>query len=171
LVWKQKVEGVKKLIEAFTCIEKEYPNAILLIVGDGNYRRELEILCERKNLKEKVIFCGFVENTFVPLTLTDIYAHISLQEGLPIALLEAMSCGKPVVAANIGGIPELITNKKTGILVEPVPEKIAKEIIDLLKNKDEMNRLGEAAKKHVEDKFSWDRTVDEYLELYNSGVP
>lgn len=170
LVWEMKVEGIKRLIEAFAIIKQTYPKAKLIIVGEGEYKKELEDLSERKNLRYSVIFTGFVESAYLPLSVSDIYAHISLQEGLPISLLEAMGVGKPVVASNTGGIPELIRNDMNGIVVEPVPEKIAKEVKDLFKDKERMEKLGLEAKRTVEEDFTWSRTVDEYLQIYNRGA-
>lgn len=167
LAWKMKVEGVKILIEAFSIIEKSYPNAKLLIVGEGEYRKDLENLCKKKSLSKKVIFTGFVKSAYTPLSVTDIYAHISLQEGLPISLIDAMGAGKPVVASNAGGIPELIINGTTGIIVDPIPEKIAKEIVELYNDEKKMKRFGKEAKKSVVNNFTWSKTAEQYLQLYN----
>jgi glycosyltransferase involved in cell wall biosynthesis len=164
-----KVEGVKRLIEAVTIIEKSFPKVRLLIVGDGEFKNELKAMCEAKALSENVAFTGYVENSYIPLYWTDIYAHISLQEGLPISLLEAMSVKKSIVAANVGGIPEAIINKKNGVLVEPDPKVIAKEIIDLYNDESLMRRYGEEAKITQERLFNWSRTTDEFLSIYGYG--
>lgn len=165
LVWKQKVEGVKILIKSFEIVKKMYPNAKLMIVGDGVYKEELEQLSKELNIYD-IVFTGFLDNVFIPLKLTDIYAHITLQEGFPIALLEAMSLGKPVIATKVGGIPEIIENYENGILTEADPEIIGKEIINLYQNKTKMKDVGEKARRTIEKSYSWEIITKEYIEIY-----
>ena len=166
LSWKMKAEGVKKLIEAFTIVIETHPNARLLIVGDGSFRTELENLVMKSDMTDKVIFTGFLENTFIPLSVTHIYTHISLQEGFPIALLEAMSMGKPVMAAKTGGIPEIIIDGENGILVEPEPKQIADNIIALCRDGKRMEELGKNARKTAREEHDWDNIVLEFIDLY-----
>lgn len=166
LVVSKKVEGVKILIEAIKIISVRYTNAKLLIVGDGAYRKELEQLVEKQNIEENVVFTGFIDNVFIPLAITDIYTHISLQEGFPLALLEAMSVGKPVIASITGGIPEIIVDNENGILVGEDPEVIANAIINLYEDEEKMNMLGEQAKKTIEEKYTWNKIANEYEKLY-----
>jgi glycosyltransferase involved in cell wall biosynthesis len=166
LSWEKKVEGVKRLIKAFSQVNKEYPKAKLLIVGDGTFRSSLEDLVEKSNLKDHVTFTGYLKNSFVPLSVTDIYTHISLQEGLPIAVLEAMSLGKPVIAAKTGGIPEVIVNGENGLLVEPDVNNIASNIIELSSAKRRMEILGENAQKTIIKGHNWDNVAKKILELY-----
>jgi len=167
LVWKQKVEGVKLLIKSFRIISEKYPNSKLLIIGDGKYKRELQQLTEKSNIRDNVVFTGFVDNVFVPLSITDIYTHISLQEGgVSISLLEAMSRGKPVIATKVGGIPELINDGENGILIDAEPRLIAKAIIRLYGDNKKMKELGENAYTTVKKKHTWDKIADEFRDLY-----
>jgi glycosyltransferase involved in cell wall biosynthesis len=166
LVWKMKVEGVKMLIEAIKIITAKYPKTKLLIVGDGEFRGYLEEIVKRSHMGNNVIFLGFIENVFIPLAVTDIYTHISLQDAFPFSPLEAMSMGTPVIATRVGGIPEMIRNGKDGILVEPNPETIAEVIIELYEDKEKMKRLGENAKRVIEEKFTLEKTCDAFIRLY-----
>jgi glycosyltransferase involved in cell wall biosynthesis len=166
LSWKMKIEGVKRLIEAFGAVKKIYSNSKLLIVGDGRYRIELEIFAEKNKLTDEVIFTGFLENSSIPLSITDIYTHISLQEGFPIALLEAMSMGKPIIAAKTGGIPEIISDGDNGILVGPEPNEIADKIINLSRNNKRMKILGKNAQKTVLERYNWDDIAQKFINLY-----
>lgn len=170
LTWKRKVEGVKRLIEAFGIVRMTYPNAKLLIVGDGNCKNDLVRFVENKKMIGEVIFTGFLENTAIPLSVTDIYTHISLQDTLSISTLEAMSMGKPVIATNIGGIPELIIDGENGILVEPEPKKVAQKIIELYGNKERRDILGESARKTAEEQFNWDDIAQEFINLYKCEI-
>lgn len=166
LVWEMKVAGVKRLIEAFKIVGDHYPSARLLIVGGGMYQRELEKLAENLGIRKKIVFTGFLEDVFTPLAITDIYAHISLQEGLPIAVLEAMAMKKPIIASPTGGIPELVINGKTGLLVETNPKSIADAIIDLYENKVKAEELIQNAYAEVTEKYSWEKIANRVLEVY-----
>lgn len=168
LVWKMKVEGVRRLIDSFRIVKETYPAAKLLIVGDGVYRKELERIVKESHMTEEVIFTGSLDNTSIPLSIIDIYTHISLQEGLPIALLEAMSMGKPVIATKAGGIPEVIEHGKNGLLVEPEPKKIAQTIIALYDDKERMRILGVNAQKTVNERYRWEDIAQEFMVLYEA---
>jgi glycosyltransferase involved in cell wall biosynthesis len=165
-----KAEGLKILIRALKIIRKEYPNTILLATRDGGYVPELKSFAGGLGLMDAVIFTGDVSNARVPLAICDIYAHISLGEGLPIALLEAMSMEKPIVATPVGGIPEAIEDGKNGLLVEPDAEKIAEKVLYLLKNKDKARELAGNARKLAEERFTWERSANKFIELYLEGV-
>jgi L-malate glycosyltransferase len=95
-----------------------------------------------------------------------VYAHISLQEGLPISLLNAMALGKPVLTTRVGGMPEVVRDGETGVLVEPEVEKIALALDLLLSNPHLCSRLGQAAAVYVRMTFTWERTVDQLLACY-----
>lgn len=166
LVYEKKAEGVKRLIESIKILKPKYPKILLLVIGDGVFRNNLEESVPRLDLKDNVIFAGFRENIFDFLALTDIYAHISLQEALGLSLIEAMSAGLPVIAANSGGIPEVIENGENGILVEPNPVAIADAIKELYENKQKMIKLGENARIDIERRFGLDRMSDEFVQLY-----
>lgn len=168
LVWEMKVEGVKRLIKAFKIVVARYSDARLLIVGDGTYKKELAILARKLDISNNVIFTGFLDDVFTSLEVTDIYAHISLQEGFPISILEAMSMKKPVIAIPVGGIPEIVTNNKTGILVEPQPQSIANTIIELYGNDRKKKELGENAYIKVERDHTWDKIANEFIEIYQA---
>jgi glycosyltransferase involved in cell wall biosynthesis len=166
LSWQLKVEGVKRLIAALKILKIDYPDAKLLIVGDGEYRKELEEFYGRYNLAKDVIITGFLDKPSIPLSASHIYTHISLQEGLPIALLEAMCLGKPIIASKTGGIPEIIVDGKSGILVDPKSEEIAGQIGELIKNKEKMEILGKNAQLRVKKEHKWEIVTQRFIKLY-----
>lgn len=170
LILRQKIEGVKILIKSFKIIKNKYPNSKLLIIGDGPYKKKLQLLAQKLSIDDAVLFTGYLDNVFIPLAVTDIYAHISLQEGFPISLLEAMSVGKPVIASRTGGIPEVIKNNENGILVEADPTKIGKTIIELYEDKEKMHEMGKNAKETVEENYNWEKIGKEYLHVYLEGL-
>ncbi len=166
LVIPKKVKGIEILLKAFNLILNKYPNAILLIVGDGTCRAKLENLVKKMNLGSKVIFTGFLENVFIPLSITDIYAHIVSFEALSIAILEAMSFGIPVVATNIGGIPEIIKDGETGVLVELNFVEIADKIIGLYQDKEKMEIIRKNGITKIDSIYNWDKISDIFIDLY-----
>ena len=108
------------------------------IFGDGPERNNLENLCNSLvTLKDKVIFHGFVNDPSLYYENIDIALLPSLGEGIPLSLLEVMRLGIPCIATNVGGIPEIITNNESGILVEPNDKKSLIEAISRLSDKEE----------------------------------
>lgn len=164
--YKKKVEGLKLLMGAFKTVAVKYPKAKLIVVGDGDYRGELERFVNDLSISNSVVFTGFLENVFIPLEAIDIYAHISLKDSMPVSLLEAMSAGKPVIAVPTGGIPEVVIDGQTGILVKPDPRLIADAIIELCEDEEWMEDLGRNAKEMVEERFNWERLSKEFENVY-----
>lgn len=169
LVWQMKVEGVKRLVKSFRIIKKESPDASLLIIGDGQYRKEIETLVRDMKLEKSVILTGSIENPHPLLALCDIYAHISLMDSFPLSILEAMYLGLPVIATKVGDIPELIKNNQNGILVDPDDVSIAKSILELWGDKKKMQLLGDNGKKLVETHYGWDKIANKYMEIYEKS--
>lgn len=169
--WKMKAEGVNILIRAFKQVSEKFPKSLLLIVGDGTYRKEIENLVEELGIKSQVVFTGFVDNTLIPLSTSDIYTHISLQEGgVSLAVLEAMSLGKPVIASRTGGIPEAINNEYNGLIVETNPECVAESITRLILSQENRYLLGSNARKTIEDRFMWSKIAEDLLFVYFSSL-
>jgi len=122
------------------------PCALLLVIGDGPLRSQLESEALQLGISERTRFLG--ERADVPdlLDILDLYVQPSIFEGMPNAVMEAMAMGKPVIATNVDGTQELITHGETGWLVESCnPETLAKQIIYALQNRDECARVGRPA--------------------------
>jgi len=170
LKWDWKMKGIEILIEAFAKIIPVYPDAKLLIVGDGQYRSHLENLAEQMRVQNSVIFTGNLGNPFIALSTSDIYCHLASNEALPLAPLEAMVCGMPVIGANQGGIPEIVTSGKDGILVEPKMEDVKEALFSLIRDSDLRKFLGANARISVTRRFSWSNTAGRFMELYESSL-
>lgn len=167
LAWDWKVAGQKICIEAMPAILREYPDAILAIAGntDGSYYEYLKDVVNQNDLGDNVMFLGSIKHVNELLESSDIYFHMALYEASPIAVLEAMSHGKPIIAVNSGGIPGVIRDNSTGILIPPNPEMLASKTIELLKNKDFAVNLGSAAKNYVREHHNWSDLAGRYLAL------
>jgi glycosyltransferase involved in cell wall biosynthesis len=148
-------------------------NCELLIIGEGSERDRIESSIRSLGLSEKVRLSGFVQAPDELLTTCHIYAQPSLAEGFGIALVEAMSCGLPVIASAAGGMRELVENGRTGWLVAvPDPQSIADAIQkawNLEPNK--LAMMGQAARLWVEGRFDPAIYVREIEQLYDSLTP
>jgi len=165
-----KAEGLKLLIRAVRILRETYPNIVLIATREGKYSYEVKAFAREEGVEEHVIFTGDVENPFVPLKICDLYTHITLGDGLPLALLEAMAMGKPIVATPIAGIPEAITDGENGLLVAPEAEQVAEKIDLLLRNQEYAERLGSCAKRTVEERFTWEQAAERFLQCYVNRV-
>lgn len=163
---KSKAEGAKRLMQALKNLIGKYPNIRLIITRDGIFSNELKQFANLEGIYDNVIFTGDLDNPFIPLAICDIYTHITLAEGFSLALLEAMIMSKPIIATNIGGIPEAINDGVNGILVEPCKDQIVEKIEYLLEHQDYAKKIGDNAKKTVENLYTWDKTVDKLIDIY-----
>ncbi|GEA16569.1 glycosyl transferase family 1 [Moorella sp. E308F] len=157
----------KLLIEAFALAVKEYTTMQLWLVGDGPLRRAVERLVKERELEEKVFFLGIRDDVPELLADSDVFILPSDWEGVPLTVLEAMAADKPVIATAVGGVPELVEDGVTGILVPPCNSyALAQGILRLVKNTDLRQRMGKAAQKRALERFDITRTAREYEALY-----
>ena len=161
------VKGHTYLIKAMPAVLKRIPQAQLLIVGEGKMKKDLEKLVEDLKIKKSVFFMPSVENTRDVLSVMDLFVMPSLEEGLGLALMEAMSCGLPVIASNIGGIRSLIVHNTNGLLVEPADvDSLSIAISGLLQNTEKAKSLGQAAQIFISENFSQEKMVLETERVY-----
>jgi len=145
------------------------PRVVLMIVGSGPLEKELVELSERLGIRQRTIFTGFRSNVKDYISALDIFVLPSLSEGLPLALLEAMAAGKPVVASNVGGVPTIIDGKDRGLLVEPRDVAgLESAIFELVGNTGFTDSIAENGRRFVEQNYSLSVTTRKYEELYKS---
>ena len=164
--WDWKVFGHKITIEAIGILKNNYPNIKLLIAGDGVYRDFLVKSAEEYGVSNNVIFCGNMDNPYIILELADVYVHMALNESLGLVIIEAMMAKKLIVAADAGGIPEIIQNNKTGILIEPTVSILANKLSEILQDKAQCCILAENAYKYASENLNWMKISEQYLSLY-----
>jgi len=143
----------------------------LHVVGDGILRPQLERFCIRNDLRN-IFFFGELshEKTLELVSSSDILLSTSKEEGLPTVIVEAMALGKCVIATAVGGVPEIIKDRKNGILVPPsAPDKIAQAVIELLDNSEMRREISKTAVRDIEG-FSWDKITSEYLKIYEKAT-
>lgn len=162
-------KGMQFLIDAMEKIVREFPEVKLRIVGDGTYKKVLQRIVKNKKLTKAVKFLGFVRDIEDELTIFDIYVQPSLSESFGLAILQAMSVGLPIVATNTGGIPEVVTANKSGILVEPgKSDALSDAILKLLRDPEKAKKMGKLSKEDAQIKFSLDDMVKETEQVYES---
>jgi len=176
-------KGLEYLIEAMAVVTSQEDSARLFIVGEGKRKPALEELCKRLKLEEHVVFTGFAQDILHYYQDARIFVLPSLSEGMSSSLLEAMSCGLPVIATMVGGNTDIVDpgfeDGKTieshyhigehGILVKQKDAAgIGEALLKLLRDDELAFRLGERAKNLVEKRFSHERIVRDYMNLYAS---
>ena len=158
-------KGLPYLISALKQIEDKHPNIVLLIIGDGPEKVNLERMA--KDLKIKTVFAGWQSDTAPYYAIMDIFALPSLFEGLPCVILEAMAMGKPVVATNVGGTVDLVANGENGFLVPACDyERMARALQELIENSDLRRNMGSLGKQKVKKEFSWDTIIPRVEHVY-----
>lgn len=154
-------------LEAAAEVARRYPKCQFLLVGDGEERVELEHLCSRLALNGRVRFLGWrrdLERIYADL---DLVVLTSANEGSPVSLIEAMASGKPVVAARVGGVPDLVEDGVTGLLVPPEnPAAVAEAMGALLADARRRQTFGQAGRKRVYPAFSAERLLADMDWLY-----
>lgn len=161
-------KGLPFLLEAIAILG-ETVNAGFLIAGDGPLRPDLERQAEQLGLSGKVCFPGYCQNIKEILQIFDIFVIPSISEGLSITAIEALAAGKPVVASRVGGLPEVVEDGKTGVLVPPGdPATLASAIKNLLDDPALRERMGRAGRRTAKDKFSLENMIRKTEELYIS---
>jgi glycosyltransferase involved in cell wall biosynthesis len=164
-----KVEGSVRLMEAMVTVRRRFPSVRLIMLGTGPLLNTVKAARERLGLCDTVTLPAmFIEDLSLPVGLSDIHCHISLQDACPISILEAMHAGKPVIASRTGGIPELITDGLHGILVDDNPQRIAAAIIDLLEHPDKAKAMGLQAQRLAQSRFTWERVAGDFESLYGA---
>jgi glycosyltransferase involved in cell wall biosynthesis len=155
------------LLRAMARVHEAVPGARLLVVGDGMLRGDLEAQARSLELSSSVVFTGQRADVPELLNAVDLFALSSLWEGLPNVVLEAMAAGLPVVGTRVGGVPEVVVDGVTGILVPPRdPEALASGIAQLLSDSELSQRMGDAGRARVVEQYSVERMVRETEVLY-----
>jgi len=155
-------KGIRYLVEAASLIPEISRRVRFVIVGDGNCRRELEELVRDRELERCFRFLGFREDSHLIMKDFDLFVLPSLSEGLPSAIMEAMAHSLPVIGSNVGGIPELVEEGRTGLLVPAAdPANLAKAILKLVQDPEKMRRMGNRGRNRLEEKFTLERKIVE----------
>jgi glycosyltransferase involved in cell wall biosynthesis len=160
-------KGQRHLIEAAAIVVTKVPDARFVIAGDGELRPVLERQIKERRLEKHVFLVGFRPDILSVHKAFDVFVMSSVTEGLGTSLLDAMACAKPVVATTAGGMPEVVVEGETGVLVPPRDhEAMADAIVLLLRDRALRSRMGQAGEARVRERFSSERMVENTLAVY-----
>jgi len=162
-------KGMDVLIDAMWLLKKEFPQVCCLIVGAGQERQKLLEQIRRQQLEGTVVFTGFREDIPELLKVMDVFVLPSLEEGLPQSLLQALATERAVVASSVGGVPEVILNGETGLLVPPRdPGALAHQLEWLLRAPDQRKTMGQAGRQVIVRNYSVESMLTKTEELYSA---
>ena len=164
------VKQYDQFLKAAAIMLKQRPDARFLIAGEGPQLDNLKELAAQLSISEQVLFVGFRSDMPDILSALDIFVISSKHEGIPMVVLEAMILQRAVVSTKVGGMPEIIENDLSGLLVKPSePQQLASACLELLSDRELAAKIGAAAQKRIETKFSIStqarRVADIYREL------
>ena len=163
-------KGQKWLIQAVKEVINEFPGVKLLIVGKEikkGYLDYLHSLVKELGIEHSVIFSEFRKDIPALLNAIDLPVLPSTEDHCPRVLLEAMGCGKPIVATKSGGVPELVKDKETGILVPPQDSASLRDaILYFIRNPTERERMGKVGRKRAETVFNIEKTTAKIENVY-----
>jgi glycosyltransferase involved in cell wall biosynthesis len=169
-------KGLPLLLRVWQEIQKQHRDARLLLLGSGgldihNCEAELRTFVHSNGLEESVRFTGNVQNVPEYLQASDVFAFPTESDAFPSSLVEAMSCGLPVVATPVGAIKTIVKDKENGIIIQPGDfQQLYGALDTLIRDSELAARLGQAAWKKVQDHYSAETVTHQYLSLFQSAV-
>lgn len=165
------VKGLRYLVEAMPYVLERVPNAKVLLVGGGSLMQELKSIASNLNITGNIILEGIRDDVSDILSALDIFVLPSLSEGMPLALLEAMASGKPVVSSNVGGIPEVVEEGVNGYLVAPGDaSQLAQAILKFALNPELSSTMSNAGRRKVELEYNLKHQAERLVDLYESQI-
>ena len=170
-------KGYDVMLRALPAIATAAPDVRYVIVGSGDaaYERRLKALVRELGLDHQAHFAGFQDSVYPCLAAMDVYVHPARMEGFGIAVLEAMAMGKPVVATTAGGLPEIVRDGETGLLVPPDdPDALARAVIRLVQDPLQRRKLGEGGRDRVAAHFTVEAMIGRLASVYREllgGAP
>lgn len=154
------------LLRSFKMVYDQYPNANLILIGSGELEEQVENCIKNLELGENVELLGLRADVYSFLNAADIFVFPSLWEGMPISLIEAMATGLPILATRVGGIPDMIENNISGLIVDVKDDDVSRALIQLIENRTLREQLGYQAR-IAALRFTSNKMATEYADLYN----
>lgn len=160
-------KGVHHFLKMADIVSKKLPGCQFLIIGSGPQRDALVEQAYNMGIEARIIFCGYRKDIPMLLPIINVLVIPSLSEGLSITALEAMASRRPIVAYNTGGLSELIINEETGLIVKKGDiNGLANSVLELLIHRQKAERLGNTARRIVEEKFTLDKMISDTERIY-----
>jgi glycosyltransferase involved in cell wall biosynthesis len=164
-------KGHRYLLQTFPDLLKTWPQLCCLFVGEGELHDALRCIAINLGVERACRFVGVREDIADILAAADLFVLPSLSEGFPFVLLEALAMGRPVVASRVNGIPELIEDHKTGLLVPPRdPQALARAIREVLSDPTAASKMGAEGRAVVQERFTVDRMVANTMAIFDAAM-
>ncbi len=165
------VKDLPTLVRGFARMSGRTPRMRLVLAGDGPERGSLEQLARALGVEHRVHFLGWVDDLLALYATLDIFALSSVNEGTPVAVIEAMAAGRPVIAAAVGGVPDVVDDGGTGLLVPcGDADRFADALVRLASSEETRTQMGVAARLRARERYSHVRLVDDLERLYADGL-
>jgi len=166
------IKGINFLIHSLPALATEFLDLRLEIAGDGSLRSALEQQCRDLGIEDRVTFLGWRKDISTVMTNWDVFVIPSHDEGFPVAALEAMAAGLPIVASAVGGLCEMVVDGETGLLAQMGnPADLALRIRELLMDSEKRHHMGVAARQRVIDHFSVTQMTEKIIRVYDTLLP
>ena len=171
----EKKYGTEHLVRAFKMVKDKYPDLPLklLLVGRGSQTDYIKSLIKEFNLESDSLITGFIPYNEIPEyhNMLDIYISVSTEdsESFGVAILEASACEIPVIVSNVGGLPEVVENEKTGFIIEKEnPSALAEVLSRLVTDKKMSSELGRKGREMVLREYDWEKSLNKMISVYDS---
>ncbi len=162
-----KNKGHVYLISALQRLAKEIPNIKLLLLGSGD-RDSIEEMARAHSVEDRIVFAGFRRDVPACMRAMDLLVHPSLSESFGQVLVEAMAVGTAVIATTVGGVPEIVTDAETGLLVPPMDSAaVVRAVLELYRQPELRSKLAMAGRISVRERFTAEQMVNSYLDCYH----
>ena len=167
----QAEKGVRYFVEAAARIAVEAPSARFVVIGDGPLRASLTALADELGLARRMLFAGFCLDASALIRYLNILVVPSLSEGTPLVVLEGMFAGVPIVASNVGGIPEQVRHEREALLIRPGnSEELADAVTRLLREPQLASMLAETARRRARESFAPDILLPDTETIYRAAL-
>ncbi len=167
-----KNKGYTYAIQGMVEVVKNNPNAILLIISSGELQEMLQRMIDQLNLKTHIFLLGFIENAPQYAKAFDVFLISSIKEGLPYVLLEVGILGVPLIATTVGGIPEIIDDMRSGILIQPAKaQEIAYAVTFMHEHPEIRTEYGNAIARKVKADFGLQKMIQSIEKTYTIAAP
>lgn len=173
----EKKYGSEHLVKAFNIVKNKFPDLPLklLLVGRGSQTEYIKSLLKELNLESDSVITGFVPYNEISKhhNMLDIYVSVSTEdsESFGVAILEASACEKPVIVSNVGGLPEVVENEKTGFVVEKENPSALAEVLSILVNDNKMcSEIGRNGREKVLREYDWENSLSKMITVYDSII-
>ncbi|MBU1044174.1 MAG: glycosyltransferase family 4 protein [Candidatus Omnitrophica bacterium] len=165
------IKGLECFIQAAIMIAKKFSKVHFVLVGEGSLRESLEANIAGQNLSKRFTFTGWQDDPLSYMQAMDMLVLASLNEAVGLVLIEAQSMGVPVIATKVGGVPEIVKDGKSGILVEPgSPAELVAAMEKLISNSTQRREMGKYAKKNISEKYSVNAFINNISQTYEQLI-